>query len=407
MNALGLVSARFDRAAMLSAAAVLIPVVAMPAANFTAVLLPALAIAGVLRFGFGAASGRALGREQVAAIAALLIWAAASTAWSVAPLPKMALTLAKMTAVCLAGWAALAFARALDAQGRRRVGLALAAGVALAFVVFVAAYLVHDAGVIPDARESFLFARHFDRGATVAVILLWPALHHLARRGHGRAAAGLLALALVAVFMSYSMAAKLALLVSAAAAAVTWRFRETGASAIALAMIGLFLVMPVAALAIPAPEATSQWPGLNVSAHHRLTIWGFAAGLIEDRPVAGHGLESARVLGHAATITAYLPDRSPAVEELLPLHPHNASLQIFLELGAVGGILAALVLATIAARAARGRTDRMQRAATMASLAGALSIAMVSYGAWQTWWLCALWFSAAMVATIATPGEAG
>jgi O-antigen ligase len=77
-------------------------------------------------------------------------------------------------------------------------------------------------------------------------------------------------------------------------------------------------------------------------------------------------------------------------------HPHNALLQIWVELGAAGAVLAAtlLVLTTIWAWRLRGLA-----AVIVAGLAGTvLSIAAVSHGAWQGWWIADVGAAIALIA---------
>jgi O-antigen ligase len=84
----------------------------------------------------------------------------------------------------------------------------------------------------------------------------------------------------------------------------------------------------------------------------------------------------------------------------MPLHPHNAILQLWIELGLPGAILGA-ALAILAIRGILARAeDVLWRAAALGLIAASLLIAFLSYGLWQRWWMSTLWLSAAlMVAT--------
>lgn len=378
----------FTHANFLSLAAFLVPFLAMPAPRFAAVLLSVLAFALFVgsrsRFGFLRTAGGAL----TALMVGFVVWMAVTIVWSPFPAPLAIRTVAKVAGASLAGLIAIAAARGMEEDERQRVADALAAGVGVALLVLLSVYLVELNGAIRDLQGSFLFARHFDRGATVATILAWPALYGLARAGRTRAAIGLFLLTCVAVGISYSLAAKAALVLGFATAAVTWRLPRTGTIAVGVLIVGFFLAMPLVGSAIPSPEQTAQWRGLNASAHHRLTIWRHVSGLISNSPWVGHGVESSRIFGDKRTVTVFLPGRPPAVEELLPLHPHNAALQIYLELGAVGALLAAAILGMVIWRIARNPADRMATAAAAAAFASAYTIAMLSYGIWQSWWLC-------------------
>jgi O-antigen ligase len=69
-------------------------------------------------------------------------------------------------------------------------------------------------------------------------------------------------------------------------------------------------------------------------------------------------------------------------------HPHNAALQIWVELGVIGAFLGALVAALLL----RGMAGlgRAELAAATALLAAGLADSLVGQGAWQGWWPAAI-----------------
>jgi hypothetical protein len=69
-------------------------------------------------------------------------------------------------------------------------------------------------------------------------------------------------------------------------------------------------------------------------------------------------------------------------------HPHNAFLQVWVELGLAGVLLAAVALALLF-RTIGGMRPALQPFA-LACTAAALLVALVSHGAWQAWWWAAL-----------------
>src|SRR6202043_2906705 len=109
----------------------------------------------------------------------------------------------------------------------------------------------------------------------------------------------------------------------------------------AAAVISLVLV-------ITAPMSVARLerlPGLvqtadqiKLSAGHRLLIWSFVGSRIAERPLVGWGLDSSRAIPGGK-------DPIRPGEDWLPLHPHNAALQLLLELGAPGAVLFALLVA--------------------------------------------------------------
>ena len=71
---------------------------------------------------------------------------------------------------------------------------------------------------------------------------------------------------------------------------------------------------------------TETADAVKLSAGHRLWIWSFAGDRIAERPLTGWGLDASRSIPGGK-------DPIRPGETWLPLHPHNASLQLWLELG--------------------------------------------------------------------------
>ena len=136
---------------------------------------------------------------------------------------------------------------------------------------------------------------------------------------------------------------------------------------------------------------------LAASAQHRIEIWDFAVQRIAENPVLGWGFDGSR---HMESL---YPDPSDTGRVIAALHPHSAPLQIMLELGAVGAVIALALLGLIAMRlgGAAGQTRMFGQPLFVAALA----IASVSYGAWQNWWLALVVSVALLVPLTASCSE--
>lgn len=122
---------------------------------------------------------------------------------------------------------------------------------------------------------------------------------------------------------------------------------------------------------------------------HRIYIYRAVGELIHDAPfvqkLCGFGLDASRVVGQKK-FTFESPDgdkRTSHISELIPLHPHNAVLQVFLELGVVGLTLLFLCLWRLS----------IQRKEEMFVLYVAACHALVSVGIWQAWWMASVWLA--------------
>src|SRR5262249_1513342 len=121
--------------------------------------------------------------------------------------------------------------------------------------------------------------------------------------------------------------------------------------ALAILMAVVLIVGLATAPLLLAGHAPTGTEGLlpedkQISLAHRRAIWAFAAARIAERPWLGWGLDSSRDIpgGHAA----YSPGT-----EMLPLHPHDAAIQLWLELGVPGMLLGAAFVAALMRRLAR------------------------------------------------------
>lgn len=170
--------------------------------------------------------------------------------------------------------------------------------------------------------------------------------------------------------------------------AALWQPRFARA-AMAMGLALVLLAGPVALGVVLARGFPAD--GLPLSAAHRFLIWDFATARIAERPAFGWGLESSRQMpgGKGQATEAALARfglTGPAARgyfahpsaEMMPLHPHNLALQVRLELGWPGALLATAV--AVAAALGAG-------AAGLGVLAAASVTALLSFGAWQMWWL--------------------
>ena len=118
----------------------------------------------------------------------------------------------------------------------------------------------------------------------------------------------------------------------------------------------------------------------KVSAGHRLLIWSFTGEHIAERPLLGWGLDSSRAIPGGNS------EIRPG-QNWLSLHPHDAALQVWLELGMPGAVLFALLLGWFWLRLDRLAAPRLYVAAAGGGLTATLAPLFAAYGVWQEWWL--------------------
>jgi O-antigen ligase len=248
-------------------------------------------------------------------------------------------------------------------------------------------------------------ALDYGRAAILHAILLVPISIGLLRCGAPRLAAGYSIVTVIAVLQTSSLSAKTAVGLGAVSLTVFFilpQLRWAGLALLALGAVTLPLMFPVQL----GPEAACWLANHKPSALHRLEIWGFVADHIRQRPIVGWGLDAARRLpgGKAPVVIrrcdpAEHPDGVALSSEILPLHPHNGILQVWLELGGIGIVLTFVPLILLIGYAYRvlGWRARLVQAMIAATAAAAVSVGLVSFGIWVEWFVSGLFFVAAFV----------
>lgn len=209
--------------------------------------------------------------------------------------------------------------------------------------------------------------------ATYALALLvWPAARLLAWRGW----AGWSVILLLAIIAGAYGLSSDAVLAALAAGAVVWVSVRLAGRVAAGTLIGLvaapFVFAPLLVLSgVQKGIFSTLHKMVPASWDARLDIWAFAAGKIQQHPLRGWGLDASRTFGPA-----------------IPLHTHNAPLQIWLELGAVGAALVGVFFAWVAYGVLRLTSrSRSNGAMAAAALTTYIVIGGLSFGVWQEWWL--------------------
>lgn len=270
--------------------------------------------------------------------------------------------------------------------GRADVVLRWVAGALLATLGGVIAFLLVHAVVLDDLDRARMWFKPF----VLSALPLVPLVVAWAWGRHRRCALALAVVCIVLVLLAKT--AVLALAMAAAAAVLVLIAPHRSIRALAVGFAVLLLTMPVTVQATHHQMAVrGLLERIPFSAAHRILIWDFVAEKTFEAPFWGWGLDASRSLpgGHAIVVLA------TGQGEQLPLHPHNAALQVFVELGAPGALLfaALLGLAMISLDRIPARGLRAGAAATATAY---LFVMNLSFGIWQFWWICTLFYGGAL-----------
>lgn len=336
---------------------------------------PAVALAGLLTA--LSLRVRAEDRALLLALFTALVWACASAFWS----PWRPADLDEQTGLKLVFMLALygcavSAARAVPEARLPGLlkGLAAAAGVLALLLLFEAATSAAGykvlLGLIGQTVRPDYAIKNVAQGLYVLTLLAPPALVAVSGRkrwGLGLVlGAGILGPALAFGYDAPLLALACALLAGGLVLVLPF----LGPRLLAGLSAGGFLLAPVLAKgAFTLGLDDRIAPFLSESWLQRLGYWGKAVDWIWARPLPGWGLDASRAFG-------------PGIQ----LHPHNAPLQVWMELGLIGAVAAAIVWASIFSGLSR-RIRTPPAAAAAATATAYLVFGAVSFGVWQEWWL--------------------
>jgi hypothetical protein len=323
----------------------------------------------------------ALGSPIGIATLALFAWAAISISWSDVRDTSL-YTLAEF-ALTIAGVFILAVA--LPRRTSREYGAFVLAGAVASACILILAELwtgLQLRRALAVQSDPFIFNRPVLTVLTVSL----PIVLLLLKRGQVWLGAALAALVVMTVLQSESGAAMLGLVAGAGGYVVARLSRRL---ALALACIGLVAAIVsapfVGALAdrtLP-PAAHAKLAGSH--SVERIEIWKLFGAAVRHEPLIGLGFGVSPRFPEthvAQRMLAENPNLPPA------WHPHNAALQVWVELGAVGALLGIVVVLLVVRRFAG--FPRALLAHSMALLAAVTAISLVGHGAWQGWWPAAI-----------------
>lgn len=394
-----------------AAAAVLVLPLAITTAKGMA---PLLAVAAIAILAVRRLHGRPapVGAIRLAAAAAIFIaYALLSAIWSRTP-AHTAYAILPLAGITIGGLVVLASILRLDDEDRRIFAKWLLIAGFAGFALLLFERLSDIATIrwvwgllgrppIPEAHAPL----HLNRAMTIAALMTWPWAVVALRRHSLRAGIAILALGGAVVLTADATAPIAAVMIGVLAAAAAWIAPRLLPYAFGAALTMGVLMGPLVPGMFPDPvHQSAKIAFMSNSAVHRLFIWRATANLIRERPVLGHGFDTSRSFYDNKNVVPVIirsddPKRSYQLNfEPIPLHPHNMVLQVWLELGGVGALFMLAVLLSIIVAIARSGLERVEKSFCFGFFAGALVIAVVSFGAWQAWWLSALWLCGALTA---------
>lgn len=230
-----------------------------------------------------------------------------------------------------------------------------------------------------------------NRNASLAILLIWPVLYGFISRQMPRYLMVIPIVTLVGMLIyTSSQSSQLAFLCGALGWLVLMMVPRSLKFMSTLMAAG-FLAFP---FLVPWIAKVSQGSrtelGLPESAEHRIQLWlGFFDPIV-NQFLIGYGAKANRVMaldgvfGEFAEKAGYLGATT---------HPHNVSLEFWIDYGLIGAVLAALML--IASGLLLAKLSKTVGLISMVMLITGLSFSFSGAGFTQAWWLASMCMSAA------------
>ncbi len=240
---------------------------------------------------------------------------------------------------------------------------------------------------------------HLTSATSIAALALWPWLLAVRERFGWMWAVTGGVFGLVVMIFGNADTTPIAFAIGLFAAGTAWFLPKTAQRLMLASLVVVLLGTPVAVKYLPDPaEDTPATESIPNSLLHRVFIWKTALSLIEQRPFIGYGINTSRSFYDKSSIrqTPLRGGKLMVTSEPIPLHPHNGTLQIWLELGLLGVLSIIGVLAMAIRKAFAQGTDPARRSVLSGLFTTVFVIGQSSFGIWQSWWIGVIILSTAM-----------
>lgn len=226
------------------------------------------------------------------------------------------------------------------------------------------------------------------RGVTALAPALFPAAIIVSMIWNRWAALALLALGVAAAVFNDVTANALAIAAGLCAGVLAFKAPRRIVSIAGWTVIALLLLAPLAAF-YPVDLVFDVFGGVMPSSWlHRVAIWQSAGAHILDGLPFGFGADYCRAWKETAPMVDVPGAAVPL--SLMPLHPHNMFLQIWLELGLPGVASLALFIHCGMRALRRAKPPTAIMAGIIGALAAILTSILVEGSLWQVWRVAAM-----------------
>ena len=272
------------------------------------------------------------------------------------------------------------------------------AGFGLVILFFMMEHKPNHHPVLPTGEKILL--SWFN--AVSAVLLIWSWLiAYLCREDSPFLSFGAVGLAFVVAVLYGFGAGIAAALIGFAVATVCFVLGARGIWLVGAGCLIVILSLPFLSQQFPSYDAAENGMSIHESVGHRILIWRFTSDRILEKPIIGWGVGASRTIPGGDVKRDLVLNGVKRSLDQLPLHPHNAVLQVWLELGSVGVAILAGITGLLTVYLMRMRASRLEQGLMLGAIAVGFVIMSVSFSIWSSWWLSALFlFSLMFIAVV-------
>lgn len=357
--------------------------------------LPAFARGDFWQSAFGQLFDRSNLRDPFvlgfAAIMFFCLWIFLSGFWSPRQEPALA---SYVLAPVLVGGSVVWFSLNLSQDWSYRLGYAYAISITTGMTVLLLEGLSGGflRSVLPP--EELNADRYRDiialgRGVTALAPALFPAAVIIRILWNRSAALAVLAVGAAAAMVNDVNANAVAIAAGLLAMSLAVKAPKTALLALGWALIVATLLAPLAAL-LPVNEIFAYFEngGMQSSWLHRIAVWQSVAARIPEGLPFGFGADFARIWKEAAPMISIPGAAEPL--SLMPTHPHNVYLQIWLELG-LPGVISFTAFIYCGMKVLQRADLHRVIVAALAGIIAAIGVSMAIEGSlWQVWRIAAM-----------------
>lgn len=328
---------------------------------------------------------------------------AVSTFWALDP-GRGWVTVGKVLGTFLMAAILVLAAGTIPAETARRVTYAILISI-LSVTVFLIVDVLSDGffslTLFNQGAQQYYGYYWFKSSAALLALGIWPILLFLWRTGKAWLG-GLLLIALSG--LAYELGANSVTAALLGGVAFGWVFTLLGRQRFWLTFIAISVVIifqPLIIKQFVSPAAVSaelpRGESIAGSTVYRLYIWDFVSDRIQEKPILGWGVGASRKIGEGEL--AIDPTRGE-IGEAVPLHPHNAFLQLHLEMGIAGLLLTLVPIGVVLWRLTLPIVTVAERMTGFGLLFATMFQYSVSFSVWSSWWNASVLFSIAMMVAV-------